>query len=1078
MASIEELMATLGAMEYQRPSSYTGYKSGYTPVNRGIPGVSPIEWNMTPEDFKIDEKDKKDDSGFKMNIWEMLSGTLGQPGGLVTDSVYKTMEKWKDDDVPLWQKIFSTINPLNGSIIDGAKNGGKKQWENWTDGEWSWGDIPGVGFLNGMDEGWKRGTDIAEDHLGMEEGNWKTTATGIGIDIVADPLTYLTGGASLAGKAGKAAEVAEIAKHAKNLNIGKKFKNVDEFSDAAIDALRAKYAKYPNLADRMVAKKWDEISKSIETARTKAYNQNINKWGVSVPFSNKMSTAVADLGAKSVLRRTEATLGSQYSHVADNIFEQFGVTDPSEKAAILQKMFGKTDNASLTKGEVDALATGLDDATKRLSAKNGSLKLLPDSDIAEVGVRARRSAPGTEVGFVGSNIGRVGAQADEPIERWIRDVQPTLGNRNIGKQKLTDFVEEQNVMFNGKTKFEHWLDRKNPFDARTLKTGDQYLDSMANHIADANSRRLGDSAKYIKGLSAIEKATKKMSPDEMKDAIYLVEGKFPNGRSVADVSENTKKLAGLINNLTKQIGDDDVSAGVLNGLKENYFPHVINRTDEEMEAMLEFDKRHPDLNGLNQQNKFDQSRKSFQTIADRDNYVNKLANAISKATDPAEKAALEEQLKRVEDLFDTDVVSALQRRVREGVRARAMKAMQGELKKFGMAVSNPKSTNQTKGLKKLEPSEAKKLGLGKGEHFMHPKVLEGLKRTDEIFTDQGMEKWKRHLAAMSDIWRPLVTYYKPSHYRNNLIGNTFNNLAAGVKPSDVKGAMKLLKAYRSGKATPDQMKIINAAYKHNVISGGFLFDSQATFKFDDPTWLEKAADKVGNNKAIKWARGKGEVIDDVSRLANFVNGLGKYGKADRAAQQVREYLFNYNELTNADRAMRVVVPFWNWTKRNIPLQMKLLMEQPKFALNTMRLRDLFNDDDENGKEWQKNSGIEVPQWISDMMGADGQRYYTSIPSPVNDLEMLTNPRNVLSSIHPAAQMGIELPMNQTLFTGDPISYGSDNVQEEDILRYLASKLGVAKNIYQSVDGSKTPGESLVNFFNPITKVNEIGGGGN
>jgi hypothetical protein len=482
--------------------------------------------------------------------------------------------------------------------------------------------------------------------------------------------------------------------------------------------------------------------------------------------------------------------------------------------------------------------------------------------------------------------------------------------------------------------------------------------------------------------------------------------------------------------------------------------------------MMEFDKRHPDLNGLKQTNKFDQARNSFPTIADQDNYLAKLSSEAAKATDPAEKAALEEQIKRVENLFDTDVVSALQRRIKEGVRAKAMRDMQGKLRKFGMAVTNPTDSSMTKGLKKLDASEVKKLGLGAGEHYMHPEVLNGLKRVDEIFTNEGMNKFARTLSAISDIWRPLVTYYKPSHYTNNLIGNVINNLAAGVKISDYKAAGKLLTGYRSGKLTEEQMRIMNLAYKHNVVSGGFLFDSKANFEFTDPTKLEKFAKFVADNRAVKGSRVAGEKVDDISRLANFVNGLDKFGSVEKAANQVRTYLFNYNELTNADRAMRVAVPFWNWTKRNIPLQMKLLMENPKFIMNNQRFRDLFNTNQE-GADWQKDSGIHV-----------SDNNYAGVPNPSSDLEMLTNPAQFLGSLNPAIKMTAEMALNKKFFTGKPISYGSDSLQAADVPSYLAGNMGIGGNMYDWATGKKGNMESLINLLKPISKINHVGQGGN
>lgn len=638
-------------------------------------------------------------------------------------------------------------------------------------------------------------------------------------------------------------------------------------------------------------------------------------------------------------------------------------------------------------------------------------------------------------------------------------------------------------MNNAKTGFEHWLNKKNPFDARTLKTGDKFLDSMADHISDANSRRVGETAMYTKGMEAVQKTVNKvskgMTPEQkstmMKNAIYHLEGKAPDNYPKGwKPTDGEKKIADVMKPLLRSIGQDDMEAGTLSRMADNYFPHVANKGTKDIDDMIEFDKRHTGLGDLSSDNKFDKTRKSFKTIADQDNYVAKLAKAISKETDPAVKETLRKQLERVEDFFDTDVVKVLTRRIGEGVRSRAVKELQSKLSRFGMMKSVKAGEDTPTGMKKLDPDEANKLGLPKGQtHYMNEKVLEGLKKTDEIFTDEGMEMWKRHLSAISDIWRPLVTYYKPAHYVNNFIGNSFQNLAAGVNISDYKNAGKVYTKYKLGKAlTKSEEKLIKSAYKHNVISGGFLFDARGSYEFANSTKLEKTAKFVGDNKVVKKLRLGGEMADDLSRLANFVNGIKKYGTAEKAAQQTREYLFNYNELTKADKAMRTVVPFWNWTKRNIPLQVKLLMEQPKYAMNTERLRDFFNDG-KKGEDWQKETGVHIPKPVTDALGINER--YMSIPSPTNDLTLVNNPASFLGSTNPALKMTGEMALNKKFFTGAPISYGSDDVMPEDIIPYLMSNLGVGNDMYKASTGETSIAEFLANLFKSTTEVRENGG---
>ena len=1018
--SIQELMNQLGSMNYSKPSSYTGYK----PVNIDI-GYKPVNltpYNFTQDDFKslAAKKKKKVDAG--VNLWDVLSGTLGQAGGVITHSAYKTIEDLKDPKQSIGEKILNVAVKDNvvASLIDGVINGGKQQFKNWTDGKTSWGDVPGVGFLHGADKGWKRGTDIMEDFTDVDN-KWGKVGGGIAIDIALDPLTYLTGGFSAASKLGKAEELKKIGDLSKGIGLTGKFKNADEFSQAASQAIKSSYVKkFTNPAtgklnvsqrviDKAANKKLQNMLDEINVARNTTFNKHINDWGFAVPFTNKVAT-VGKYGSKNLLHRTEAVV---------------------------------------PQGTVDDLLR---------QAANGDANL---QDLLEQAAKARYG--------VGST-GELSKTMFEDLHEFVQPVIKQLNSkgfpvnkeaahtRSLGKQVKAMENTPYNKAGNFKTNFEHTLDKKNIFDARTLATGDKFINSMGDHIADANSRRFGESAKYSKDINAITKFIKKnnITDKEMREAIYHVEGKAPKSYGHGWVpSQKVQSLSAHIQKVVTALGKDDSAAGVLSTLRKNYFPHVIKKSDDEIKAMIDFD-RASGLNGLSQSNKFDQSRKSFNTIADLDNYIETLVNAIRTAS-PEDTAKLEQQLERVENLFETNIVTALTRRVREGVRARAMKGMNEELAKYGMFKTIDKNSTSSvpRGLKLLDKVEAKKLGLGEGYHYMHPDVLQGLKRVDEIFTDQGMNKFVRHISAIADAWKPLVTYYKPAHYINNAIGNSIINMAAGVTANDYKAAGKLLVGLNKGTLTPSQQKVIDVAYKHNIISGDFLVDSGATYQFDTPTKLEEFAKKVADNRFVNSMKDFGSTGDDVTRLANFINGINKFGNTEKAAQQVRKYLFNYSELTNADRKMKVVVPFWNWMKNNIPLQMKMLMEQPKFAVSFERFQNLFNEE-ETGQEWQKESGIKIPF----------TNRYTQIPSPSNDLNSLLDPLSMLGSLNPAIKMPLEAVTNRKLLTGQPISYGEDKVQAEDLPAYTFSNLGILNDLYKASTGEKSVGESLLNLLKP------------
>jgi hypothetical protein len=105
-----------------------------------------------------------------------------------------------------------------------------------------------------------------------------------------------------------------------------------------------------------------------------------------------------------------------------------------------------------------------------------------------------------------------------------------------------------------------------------------------------------------------------------------------------------------------------------------------------------------------------------------------------------------------------------------------------------------------------------------------------------------------------------------------------------------------------------------------------------------------------------------------------------------------------------------------------------------------------------------------------MFGAED--YYTGLPSPTHDLGMLLNPKQFLSSSTPAIKMPLETSFNRKIYTGNPISYSSDNVQSEDMLDYIMSNLGVGNNAYQAATGDKTTFENIMGMLRPVSKIRE------
>jgi len=74
----------------------------------------------------------------------------------------------------------------------------------------------------------------------------------------------------------------------------------------------------------------------------------------------------------------------------------------------------------------------------------------------------------------------------------------------------------------------------------------------------------------------------------------------------------------------------------------------------------------------------------------------------------------------------------------------------------------------------------------------------------------------------------------------------------------------------------------------------------------------------------------GNVIEDNARLAVFMDAFKKTGSLDDAANMVKKSLFDYSDLSPFERSvMKRVMPFYTWTRKNIPAQIIALWKNPE-----------------------------------------------------------------------------------------------------------------------------------------------------
>ena len=285
-------------------------------------------------------------------------------------------------------------------------------------------------------------------------------------------------------------------------------------------------------------------------------------------------------------------------------------------------------------------------------------------------------------------------------------------------------------------------------------------------------------------------------------------------------------------------------------------------------------------------------------------------------------------------------------------------------------------------------------------------------------TPVGLDLFRKEMTYVAHAWKSMATVARPTFHVRNLAGGVWNNQIADVRLQDyvwVQGAMMKLRrkmltmpfdeAIES--FSPRQKEVLGAMHEWKVLDLGF---SSAEFdKLKTPTKNIFTRISPGHAEFIPTRLGAFgmRTIEDYLRASAFVRWYDQVGP-EAAASIVFDIHFDYTDVGQADRLIKKIAPFWIWTKNNIPLQLRVLMERPGLINRYTHLMNAFDDSfrgDEYGdwpndpyrSELAADTGFtlngDTPFWAKLIFEPD---------LPLTDLEVFGNPLSVDTWINAAA----------------------------------------------------------------------------
>jgi hypothetical protein len=172
--------------------------------------------------------------------------------------------------------------------------------------------------------------------------------------------------------------------------------------------------------------------------------------------------------------------------------------------------------------------------------------------------------------------------------------------------------------------------------------------------------------------------------------------------------------------------------------------------------------------------------------------------------------------------------------------------------------------------------------------------------------------------------------------------------------------------------------------------------------FNQSTGVKRFAEvTAGTDNPILRAGFKvGQELEDNARVALFFDQLKKGKSYDEAGRHVQKYLFDYGDLSPFERGVaKRVMPFYTWSRKNIPLQLESLVMHPD-KVNKINLA-------KNNIESQAEVPYEdqVPSYIQESMpiylpgSPKGQATAIGLANlvPIADLQVFTKYFNTESA---------------------------------------------------------------------------------
>jgi len=205
---------------------------------------------------------------------------------------------------------------------------------------------------------------------------------------------------------------------------------------------------------------------------------------------------------------------------------------------------------------------------------------------------------------------------------------------------------------------------------------------------------------------------------------------------------------------------------------------------------------------------------------------------------------------------------------------------------------------------------------------------------ETFFDPQQVNTFLKGYDEIQNWWKAYTLGIFPAYHFRNAVGNVWNNFVTGTKDFSVYGTAQGIQRGAKGtiKTTDGRVISYDQIRQHldelGVHNRGFIAtDIEQAIKSElgGAKWLSLTR----NAKAIRMGQVVGTAVENNARIAKFVDELQKGKGFFDASQEVKRALFDYQDLTRFEKStMKRLMPFYTWSRKNIPLQVEQMIKHP------------------------------------------------------------------------------------------------------------------------------------------------------